>query len=139
MILGVGTDIVQVSRFNHWQHFPASKLLRVFAEQELADCLSSSGYVPEKLAARFAVKEAFFKALSAMLVAVNKTEKTFTLLTICPQVWIEKGTWEVPVVRVNWDFFQTLVGGGLPLARVAVSFSHERNYAVAFVVISYLE
>ena len=37
------------------------------------------------MAARFAAKEAFYKALSAILVKLKKTEKTFTFSVTAPQ------------------------------------------------------
>ncbi len=137
MILGIGTDIVHARRFDAWASFSLQKLSRVFTIQELNSCYlaSSQSYVPEKLAARFAAKEAFFKALSAMLVRLGTTEKPFGFLTACRYVSVEKGTWEVPLLKVDWDFFQCLVGGAIPPAEVSISFSHESDYAVAFVII----
>ena len=138
MILGVGTDIVNVSRFLAWQEYPEQKLARIFTAQELNDCYSTTlqKYIPEKLAARFAAKEAFFKALSAMLISLRKTKKPFTFLTMCPQVHVEKDDWDVPMIMVKWDFFQELIQDSLPPVTVSVSFAHEQEYAVAFVVIS---
>jgi len=138
MILGIGTDIVRVSRFDSWAFFSAQKLSRVFTEQELQDCYSISLdlYVAEKLAARFAAKEAFYKAFSGMLVRLGKTEKSFGFLTACRYISVEKSVWDIPVLSVDWDFFQVLLADALDPVDVAISFSHESDYALAFVVIA---
>lgn len=138
MILGIGTDIVHVRRFDAWAFFSPQKLSRVFTDKELIDCYSNSSqsYIPEKLAARFAAKEAFFKAFSAMLVKLGKIKKSFGFLTACRYISVEKGVWEVPVVLVDWLFFQELIGDIIPPVEVSISFSHESDYAVSFVIIS---
>ena len=66
MILGIGTDITEVTRFESWADGPKSRLLKIFSLSELAQCMApGGGYLPEKLAARFAAKEALAKALGA--------------------------------------------------------------------------
>jgi len=63
MILGVGTDIVQIVRFRRaierWQ---GRFLERLFSEREQAECLEKRDPVPH-LAVKFAAKEAFGKAM----------------------------------------------------------------------------
>lgn len=137
MIFGIGTDIVSVKRFEGWTSFSVQKLSRVFTDQELLDCYSPSSqlYITEKLAARFAVKEAFFKALSAMLVRLRKTKNSFGFLTACRYISVEKGAWDIPELVVDWASFEGLIEDSLPAVDVIISFSHESDYAVAFVVI----
>ena len=60
----VGIDLVSVSSVResvdeHGEHY----LARVFTERELEDCSTASGVDPERLAARFAAKEATLKVL----------------------------------------------------------------------------
>lgn len=60
--LAVGIDLVQVPRFTRAvQRWPAL-LHRMFTDAEIDTCMSSSNR-HERLAARFAAKEAAFKAL----------------------------------------------------------------------------
>lgn len=59
-----GIDLVEVARIermiaDHGERF----LERVFTEHERGDCNSTPSRMPERLAARFAVKEAALKAL----------------------------------------------------------------------------
>lgn len=137
MILGVGTDIVEVSRFQSWAQAPESRLLKIFSVSELAQCKTSHGeYQPEKLAARFAVKEAFFKALSAMLCNLSYTSHTFSLLFACQHITITMNEWQVPVLIVDWRAFEEKIHQVLPKLQVHVSLSHENLMAVGFVVIT---
>jgi holo-[acyl-carrier protein] synthase len=60
MIIGIGTDIIEVERVARAISKEAFKK-KVFSEREIAYCESQKK--EESFAARFAAKEAFFKAL----------------------------------------------------------------------------
>ncbi len=63
MILGVGVDIVRVERIQKaFERFGERFLKRIYTEKEQAYC-SKKKHAFESYAARFAVKEAAFKAL----------------------------------------------------------------------------
>lgn len=130
----IGTDIVKAERFASWKKISHKKLQRIFSLQELEECTGPHGLAPEKLAARFAAKEAFYKAFSSFLVHTKKTEQAFSFLVTCPYVCVQKGVWDVPLLHVDWQFFENLVGA-LPTMDVQVSLSHERENAVAFVLL----
>ena len=66
MIFGIGTDIVAVSRFEKWVKTPYM-IHRFFNEKELFVGKSTAAAC-QHYAARFAVKEAFSKALGTGLV-----------------------------------------------------------------------
>lgn len=136
MIYGIGTDIVLIDRFNQWASYSPERLAKIFALEELKDCCINGVLIPEKLAARFAAKEAFYKALSAALVQLGLTGQTFSLLFTCPHVMITSGTWQVPVLQVNWAGLEEKIGATLPKLSVHLSLSHEKTAAIAFVVIS---
>jgi holo-[acyl-carrier protein] synthase len=62
--LRVGTDLVHVSEIsNSIEAFGERYLARVFTPAELLTCRSTNGYSVERLAARFAAKEAATKVL----------------------------------------------------------------------------
>ncbi|AZL16211.1 holo-ACP synthase [Rickettsiales endosymbiont of Stachyamoeba lipophora] len=66
MILGLGTDIVNITRFERLLDSKLSyKLDKIFTQRELDYCFqkSASRLVASSLAARFAAKESFVKAL----------------------------------------------------------------------------
>jgi len=137
MIVGIGTDIVEVARFESWADAPESRLLKIFSLSELAVCLTSDGrYVPERLAVRFAAKEAFFKALSATLTRFKLTDHIFSFMFSCQNINITTSEWGVPVLVVNWDGFEEKIQAKIPPLQVHVSLSHEKSSAIAFVVIS---
>lgn len=62
MILGIGTDLIEVFRLEKlYQDHGKEKLLKIFSLEELNYCLQSVTRA-QRLALRFAVKEACFKA-----------------------------------------------------------------------------
>jgi len=64
MILGIGTDIIEIHRIKDAVERNGDRFLnRVFTEKELEYCMSK-GNKYQHLAARFAAKEAISKALS---------------------------------------------------------------------------
>ncbi|MBY0352983.1 4'-phosphopantetheinyl transferase superfamily protein [Candidatus Babeliales bacterium] len=138
MIVGVGTDIAQVARFNAWLSFSREQLSKIFSDSELSECgfarLSAHDQA-QKLAVRFAAKEAFFKALSAALVQLGFTETTFSFLFLCKQVQVIKQTWEIPQLCVDWQAFERKIGKQLPKFTIHLSLAHERLHVVAFVVL----
>ncbi len=136
MILGIGTDIVDPARFIHWQHYSLPRLQRVFSDGELAAAMVNGLLVPEKLAVRFAAKEAFYKALAAMLVRLGQTHKPASLLAVCKAVEVVNTTWQVPTLVVDWDYLQELFACTLPSVTVDCSLAHEKEMVVAFVIVS---
>lgn len=63
MIIGIGIDAVKCDRFDEFHRRHGERgLRRLFTPDELAYCLGLARAAPS-LAARFAAKEAFFKAL----------------------------------------------------------------------------
>lgn len=143
MILGIGTDITQISRFQRWATYPEAQLLKIYSPQELHTCTNITNsdkqtqqYIPEKLAARFAAKEAFFKALSQTLITLGQTEHTFSFLSIAPLVTVTQDTWEIPKISINWIRFNEKTSIYLPDLRINLSLAHEKTHAIAFVIIS---
>jgi holo-[acyl-carrier protein] synthase len=67
MVYGIGTDIVAIDRFRRFVNEGNTSLLRrLFTERELA-CCNARKASADCLAARFAAKEAFLKALGCGL------------------------------------------------------------------------
>lgn len=63
MIVGTGMDLIQIERIRGFQTRRGARgLARLFTEAELGYCLAQADPAPS-LAARFAAKEAFFKAV----------------------------------------------------------------------------
>ena len=65
MIIGLGIDIIEIVRVkNSVQKYGDHFLNKIYTETELKYCLSKGENKYQHLAARFAAKEAVFKALS---------------------------------------------------------------------------
>ena len=121
MILGVGIDVVHVERIRRWRHIEGL-YERFFHAEELASALPHDEVKILSLAARFAAKEAFGKAIGSGLrhfalrdIAVlnDSNGKPFMMLTGAAEAAFK-------------DF-----GGG----RLVCSLSHERDNALAVVII----
>lgn len=136
MVLGIGVDIVQVNRFKFWVNCPEQQLSHVFSPPELEYIFSDvQELTMQRMAARFAAKEAFYKALSNTLTRFKKTEETISFLSSCKAVWVMSGSWEVPQLVVDWSFFEKRLATKLPDLDTNLSISHEKEYAVAYVMI----
>ena len=112
--------------------------MNVFSENEINYCCKNGDLKNvnlECLAVRFAAKEASFKAFSQVLVNLNFTKKTFSFLFFCKNVEIIKGELDVPKLKVDWKVFEEKVERKFPEFVIHLSLSHEKNIAIAFVVI----
>ena len=121
MIIGIGLDVVHVSRLERWQKIPGL-LDRYFHPEELKTALSRGSGATLSLAARFAAKEAFGKAVGTGLSGI-------TLKNIL--VWNNHNG--KPCMELYGNALEALrsVGG----VTVHVSLTHERDNALAMVVI----
>lgn len=64
MALRVGVDLVTIDSVKRSVESQGERYLqRVYTRRELADCATPDGFAPERLAARFAAKEATVKVL----------------------------------------------------------------------------
>jgi len=122
LISGVGIDLVHIPRFERIaRKWEARFLDRLFTEQEKKECLRRANPYPS-LAARFAAKEAFFKASSR--------------LSVLPWKEIEV------VSRKSGQPFLLLHGSARTLHqnnRIHLSLSHDGDHAAAQVVIEHYE
>lgn len=137
MILGIGTDIVRIDRFIRMSRFSHDRLRTFFSSSELIaaqDPKNPKLFVPEKLAARFAAKEALFKALSATLVKLGHTQQTFSLRFLAQISSVHTSTWGAPQFLVDWAALEKKIGVRLPVFTIHLSLSHEREEALAFVI-----
>lgn len=136
MVLGIGVDIVEVDRFKLWVNYSSEHLLRVFSVSELEYIFAGSqDFAIQKMATRYAAKEAFYKAFSAMLLKLKKTQKTISFLSTCRVVSIALDHWEVPAFVIDWNFFEDKLMNTMPDVEVNLSMSHEKKYAIAYVII----
>jgi len=125
-VAGIGTDIVRVQRFARFiQRNDEALLKRMFTSDELAYALPRK-CADQHLAARFAAKEAFVKALGLGLrdgITWHDMEVVRDDLG-CPSLRITGRAAEIVAAR--------------KLGNIFLSYSHEEEYAVATVVLERL-
>ena len=119
MIRGVGTDLVENARLESWLAKPAL-LDKYFSAQEQAD-VAASQHPAASLAARFAAKEAFGKALGTGLEGLRLKDIAVVREAGGRPVF-ELG----PSARVACD--------RLGARHLHLSLSHEKGYSLAFVI-----
>ena len=141
MIAGIGIDSVEIARFSEWKHYPIDKLYKIFTEQEVTYCLDlkNSQKAAERFAARFAVKEAFFKALSQILPNNN-----IPLLTVCKHIAVSRQNNGNPIIEINWrslfDIYRKNTNSQYnpqSTFKSFVSITHTQHTATAIVLIEH--
>lgn len=123
MIFGIGTDIACVARFAKWAE-NQELLHRFFNEAELWQGKPGARAAWEHYAVRFAAKEAFSKALGTGFVGL-----------VLKDVWVVKDELGKPSLAFASSAQALLEEKAGKNARVHLSLSHEKEYAIAYVVI----
>jgi len=121
MITGVGIDVVNVKRMERWL-VNAKLLERYFHPKEIELCFSRGKNGAQSLAARFAAKEAFCKALGTGLCGI--TLKDIAVLNR------ESGK---PELKLTGTARHALDKSGAD--RAHVSLTHEKETAIAMIVL----
>lgn len=131
MICGIGTDIAEVKRFSKFLS-DDRMIKRFFSPEEYEGCLIENEQISdgkkqhccEHLAVRFAAKEAFVKALGT----------GFTDFSL-KEIYITNQENGKPILNVTGKADEKLKELYGSECRIHVSLSHEKEYAVAFVII----
>ena len=127
-----GTDLIRVQRIkNACDRLGEPFLRRIWTESEIKDCMPDgqlSDRAAASLAARFAAKEAIAKALGT---GIGRYGIQWT------HIWIEKIDSGAPIPRLSGAalIYFRKIGG----TDIAVSISHEKDYAQAFCVICHTQ
>jgi holo-[acyl-carrier protein] synthase len=123
MITGIGVDVVHVHRMERWRKIPGL-LDRYFHPGELSTALSRGDGADLSLAARFAAKEAFGKALGTGLAGI-----------VLKDIMVMNRHNGQPRIEVSGTALRALDQSGAN--RVHLSLTHERDNAIAMVVLEY--
>lgn len=133
MIHGIGIDTVEIKRFINWVEWPKEKLFRVFSEEELTYSFSIPEKTIERLAARWATKEAFFKA-------INQTapQNNIPFLTLCRLISVQSKKNMAPVLLIDWQSLQKQTTIPLPKSpKTFLSITHTKENATVFIIIEH--
>jgi holo-[acyl-carrier protein] synthase len=124
MIVGIGTDIVEVARMERlWQRHRERAMGHVLAPEEFAVC-EAAAHRGRFLAKRFAAKEALAKALGTGLRAP----------LVLPAIRVVHDALGKPDFVLSESAASMLAG-----RRAHLSISDERDFVVAFVVVESLD
>ncbi|MDR3160121.1 MAG: holo-ACP synthase [Spirochaetaceae bacterium] len=121
MIIGIGIDVVHVHRLERWQAIPGL-LERYFHPEELAVVRDRGKEAVLSLAARFAAKEAFGKALGTGLSGI-----------VLKDIMVLNRHNGRPEIHVFGTALAALQRSGTE--RVHVSLTHEQDNAIALVML----
>lgn len=121
MKVSCGIDIIEVNRVKEAIEDLGEKFLnRIFTPAEIEYCINKNKMMYQHFAARFAAKEAIFKAMSDLL--EDKYEITWTDVEVLND---EKGRPYVHFIDKNY-----------PIKQIDISLSHLSEYAVANCVVA---
>jgi holo-[acyl-carrier protein] synthase len=121
MIAGIGIDLVRVKRMESWLKTPGLPE-RYFHPDELAEALSRKLMASASLAARFAAKEAFGKALGKGLAGI-----------VLKDIIVRSGPGGRPEMKLSGTALAAMKSLGPCI--IHLSLSHERDIAIAMVVL----
>ena len=121
MITGIGIDVVHVHRMERWKNIPGL-LERYFHPEELSAALQKGSGANLSLAARFAAKEAFGKALGTGLAGI-----------VLKDIMVKNRHNGQPEIFVFNTAMSALKKSGA--VRIHASLTHERDNAIAMVVL----
>jgi len=121
MIFGIGNDIVEVERIKQKLDNPLF-ISRIFTENEINYCKSMT-HSAEHFSARFAAKEAFFKAFGTGIIGnFEFTDvEVINSVTGAPSICLHAGT----LIEIQKS----------EIKNIFLSMSHEKGYAIATVII----
>lgn len=121
MIVGIGVDIIQIKRIERWLE-NAKLLERYFHPDEVVYSKSRGGGAALSLAARFAAKEAFGKALGTGLANI-----------VLKDIMIYNNSNSKPEIMLYGTALAAMEESGANKAHI--SLSHEIENAIAMVVL----
>lgn len=120
MIIKVGTDIIEVERVKYSiENFGDKFLNRIFTKNEIEYCNKNSDTKYQSLAARFAAKEAVYKAISEYVDGS----------LIWKNIEVKNTKSGRPIVILHGD-------ENTKISNIDISLSHIKNAAIATVVVT---
>lgn len=125
MITGIGVDVVHVHRLEHWIKVPGL-LERFFHPHELETARSRGHGMAVSLAARFAAKEAFGKALGTGLKNI-----------VLKDIMVVNRHNGQPEIQVFGTALEALKQNGAN--KIHLSLTHEHDNAIAMIVLEQVD
>ncbi len=123
-MIKIGIDSVEIERFIPWMAYSQKKLLRIFSDEELSYSFAIPQKTAERLAVRFAAKEAFYKALTPLL---PQPVPFLFLAKHCSISYSGRGE---PLLKFPWESVNAIQ------YHAEVTLTHTRTTATALVLVS---
>ncbi len=128
----IGTDIVDVDRFKKYKKTDIEQLKKIFTVSELEYCFANEVKSAERLAVRFACKEAAYKATCQMLNA----QPNFLNFLKNTEVILHNN---LPNLKMNW---LKILGKNsdykkYDAVKCTISLSHGKSQASAFIILNF--
>lgn len=120
----LGIDAEDIARFANWQSYSQSALLKIFTLKEIQYCMAVPVKSAERFAARWAIKEACYKALCPFF------NEKIPFTHFCRQ--IECYTDQQPILTLNWA--RLAVKDTIKTSHINFSLTHTDHTAIALVV-----
>ncbi len=131
MILGIGIDAVEIARFTSWHTYPRTRLKRIFSDEEIDYCLSSTSKSAQHFASRFAAREAFFKTLNTVI-----PDHTISLLQVCRYIKVTRLARGATALTVDWEKLLAQEKlSTLPAITSFISITHTKSTATVIVLL----
>jgi len=129
IIVGIGIDSVEISRFREFNHYSDKQLLRLFSPEELSYCRAYSSKSSERFAVRFAAKEALFKALSLY---TKKAPCPF--FTLCKMSTLTTtSSLPFPQITLQWEQLN------ISPCSILVTLTHTQDIATALICLQKID
>ena len=123
MILAIGIDSVEIERFSEWTTYSHKSLTRIFTISEIEYCLSCPIKSAERFAARFAAREALFKAMQNAF-----PQEKIAFLRFCKLITIGKTTNKAPIVSLSPGYYWDNIS-------IKISWTHNKTSSTAIVLL----
>lgn len=122
-MLAIGIDAEDISRFSLWYKYSQKSLSRIFTSNELEYCLANPAKSAERFAARWAAKEACYKALNTFLEPTN-----YSYFCKCVEITNERK----PQMIIQWGAFK--IKDPIEKSTIFLSLTHTDHTAIAVVI-----
>jgi len=124
----VGVDLVDIVRFKRWQEKGIARLQRVISYEELRYCFAEPSKTAERLAVRYALREAAYKAFAPL----GKHE-VIPLLAVFKAITTRVSGRGIEMIVV-WDTLAQWYDYE-KICAISVSVSHTASMAMATVIV----
>jgi holo-[acyl-carrier protein] synthase len=131
MILGIGIDSAEIERFARWQKvYTPERLLRIFSPLEIDYCLQVPIKSAERFAVRFALKEAFLKALS-----IWQPNTSFSFLSLARHIQLYKEPNQTIGSSIAWNEIALRYPSCKMVPVHHISATHTKTHATAVIIL----